>query len=143
VIIGIGSPTTAIGRANALLRYLRWAMNMLDDIFLAFREESVWNFFAYLKYSGSAATTAGGLLSAMRFAKFVMGSGSLDEILASNRIKRSADLMLAKKQAKILSVKQVVQLHHILLNGAFADFDRAAPGYLLLAVHGRCRHSAL
>lgn len=99
MIIGIGSPTTAIGRANALLRYLRWAMNMLDDIFLAFREESVWNFFAYLKYSGSAATTAGGLLSAMRFAKFVMGSGSLDEILASNRIKRSADLMYVGKEA--------------------------------------------
>ena len=44
-VIGIRSPTTAISRANALLRYLRWAMGMLGDIYRAFREESVWSYY--------------------------------------------------------------------------------------------------
>lgn len=146
-VIGIRSHTTAIGRANAMLKYLRWITNEVNDIFLAFREESVWSYFGFLKSTGSAATSASSLLSAMRYAKFVMGFETLDGILASNRIKGSADLMYVGKeylkQAKVLTVKQVTLLHNILLNDAFADFDRAAAGYLLLALYGRCRHSDL
>ena len=146
-VIGIRSPTTAISRANALLRYLRWAMGMFGDIYRAFREESVWSYFDSLATGGAAATTACSLLSALRYAKFIMGYGNFDEILSSKRLKGSADLMFVEKeslkQAKVLTVQQVNQLHKILVNDAAADYDRAAAGYLLLALYGRCRHSDL
>ena len=146
-VIGIRSPTTAISRANALLRYLRWAMGMFGDIYRAFREESVWNYFDSLATGGAAATTACSLLSALRYAKFIMGYGNLDEILSSKRLKGSSDLMFVEKeslkQAKVLTVQQVNQLHKILVDDAAADYDRAAAGYLLLALYGRCRHSDL
>ena len=146
-VIGIRSPTTAISRANALLRYLRWAMSMFGDIYMAFREESVWSYFDSLSTGGAAATTACSLLSALRYAKFIMGYGTFDEILGSKRLKGSADLMFVEKeslkQAKVLTVQQVNQLHKILVNDAAADYDGAAAGYLLLALYGRCRHSDL
>ena len=76
-----------------------------------------------------------------------MGYGNLDEILNSNRLKGSADLMFVTKehlkQSRVLTVHQVVQLHQILTNGTTADYDKAAAGYLLLALYGRCRHSDL
>ena len=144
-VIGIRSPTTAISRANSLLHYLRWAVNMFGDIYMAFREESVWSYFSNLSTEGAAATTAMTLLSALRYAKYIMGYGTFNEILNSNRLKGSADLMFVTKehlkQSRVLSVHQVVQLHQILTNEATADYDKAAAGYLLLALYGRCRHS--
>ena len=146
-VIGIRSPTTAISRANALLRYLRWAVSMFGDIYMAFREESVWSYFDSLVTGGAAATTACSLLSAIRYAKYIMGYGTFDEILGSKRLKGSADMMFVEKeslkQAKILTVQQVNQLHNILTDDAAADYDKAAAGYLLLALYGRCRHSDL
>ena len=146
-VIGIRSPTTAIGRGNALLRYLRWAVHMFGDIFKAFREESVWGYFNSLSTEGSAATAATSLLSALRYAKYIMGYNNLDEILCSKRLQGSADIMFVTKehlrQSRVLTVQQVHQLHHVLTNEAAADYDRAAAGYLLLALYGRCRHSDL
>ena len=141
-VIGIRSPTTAIGRANSLLRYLRWAVSMFGDIYIAFREGSVWSYFNNLSTEGAAS-----ILSALRYAKYIMGYGNLDEILNSNRLKGSADLMFVTKehlkQSRVLTVHQVVQLHQILTNGTTADYDKAAASYLLLALYGRCRHSDL
>ena len=146
-VIGIRSPTTAIGRGNSLLRYLRWAVSMFGDIYIAFREGSVWSYFNSLSTEGAAATTASSLLSALRYAKYIMGYGNLDDILNSNRLRGSADLMFVTKehlkQARVLTVHQVIQLHQILTNEATADYDKAAAGYLLLALYGRCRHSDL
>ena len=146
-VIGIRSPTTAIGRGNSLLRYLRWAVCMFGDIFKAFREESVWSYFNNLSTEGAAATTAASLLSALRYAKYIMGYGNLDEILNSKRLMGSADIMFVTKehlkQSRVLTVHQVIQLHQILKSDTYADYDKAAAGYLLLALYGRCRHSDL
>ena len=68
-VIGIRSPTTAIGRANSLLRYLRWAVSMFGDIYTAFREGSVWSYFNNLSTEGAAATAAASILSALRYEK--------------------------------------------------------------------------
>ena len=72
---------------------------------------------------------------------------SVDYILDSKRIKGLAHILFVGKQhlkqAKILSVGQVLEHHKLLRNEGVGDFDRAAIGYLLIALFGRCRHSDL
>ena len=87
------------------------------------------------------------MLAALRYAKFVMGFECMDTILNSKRLRGFSDIMFASKrklqQAKTLTVQQVKALHLVLENPGADSFDRAAAGFLLTAVYGRCRVSDL
>ena len=67
--------------------------------------------------------------------------------MSSNRIKGLTDIMFVNKrylkQAKVLTVAQVCELHRLVKSEGLCDVDRAAVGYLLVALYGRCRHSDL
>lgn len=145
-VIGVRSYHTAICRANAVLKFLRETFAETPDVTMPFTEEKVWRHFHRLKISGGA-TSAASMLSALRYAKYVMGFECLDTILCSKRLKGFSDIMFASKrklqQAQILTVQQVRALHYVLEKPGADKFDRAAAGFLLTALYGRCRASDL
>ena len=145
-VIGVRSYHTAICRANAVLRFLRETLETSPDVAMPFTEQLVWEHFHRLKINGGA-TSAASLLSAFRYAKFVMGIDCIDRILNSKRLKGFSDIMFAGKrkllQAQTLTVLQVKALHAVLEDQQADAFDRAAAGYLLAALYGRCRVSDL
>ena len=145
-VIGVRSYHTAICRANAVLRFLRVTLEVTPKEQMPFSEELVWRYFHHLKTSGGA-TSAASMLSAVRYAKFVMGFECMDKILNSKRLKGYSDIMFASKrklqQAQILTVQQVKSLHQVLEDPNADNFDRAAAGFMLTAVYGRCRVSDL
>ena len=116
-VIGVRSYHTAICRANAVLRFLRVTLEVTPKEQMPFSEELVWRYFHHLKTSGGA-TSAASMLSAVRYAKFVMGFECMDKILNSKRLKGYSDIMFASKrklqQAQILTVQQVKSLHQVL-----------------------------
>jgi hypothetical protein len=145
-VVGVRSYHTAICRANAVLKFLRDTLEIFPDTVMPFTEELVWLHFQRLKGTGGA-TAASSVLSAFRYAKFVMGFECMDKILNSKRLKGYSDIMFASKrklqQAQILTVQQVKSLHQVLEDPNADNFDRAAAGFMLTAVYGRCRVSDL
>ncbi|CAK8997255.1 Retrovirus-related Pol polyprotein from transposon TNT 1-94, partial [Durusdinium trenchii] len=146
-VLGVRSPTTAISRANAILRFLRWSSEMPSSADIPYTEDFAWKYVCFLKDSGYAPTSASSLLSACRYAFFVFGFECMEEIINSKRVQGLSDILFSAKrflkQARILSVLQVKALHTILSDEGFCNLDRAAAGYLIVALYGRCRHSDL
>lgn len=145
-VIGVRSYHTAICRANAVLRFLRVTLEANPKVQMPFTEDLMWRYFHHLKVSGGA-TSAAAMLSAVRYAKFIMGFECMDRILNSKRLKGYSDIMFASKrklqQALTLTVQQVKSLHRVLENPDADNFDRAAAGFMLTAIYGRCRVSDL
>ena len=143
-VIGVRSYHTC--RANAVLRFLRFTLEAEPKEQRPFSEELLWRYFHHLRSSGGA-TSAASMLSAVRYAKFVMGFECMDKILSSKRLKGFSDIMFASKrklqQAMTLTVQQVKLLHQVLEDSTADSFDRAAAGFMLTAVYGRCRISDL
>ena len=72
--------------ANAVLKFLRDTLELFPDTVLPFTKDLVWLHFQRLKGTGGA-TAASSVLSAFRYAKFVMGFECMDAILLSKRLK--------------------------------------------------------
>lgn len=146
-VLGVRSPNTAIARANPILRLLRWlACNEVSgEVFLS--EPQVWRYLKFLKDSEASPTAASSLVSALRYAKYVLGFEMLDKAVLSRRIVGLSDLLLAAKQflkqALVLTVLQVRGLHTLLENNHADIWDRALAGYTLVALYARARHSDL
>ncbi|CAE7027233.1 unnamed protein product [Symbiodinium sp. CCMP2592] len=142
--VGLRSPHTVVKRANAILAYLRWCDK--EGYEKPFCEDSVWSFISYLKKEKAAPTRAASLISALRFANFVLGL-SVSEVLASRRILGlSAQLGVKKKatnRARPLKVSEVRFMHGVLEDESAPIWDRAICAYLLLALYARARHSDL
>ncbi|CAL1169286.1 unnamed protein product [Cladocopium goreaui] len=145
-VIGVRSYHTAICRANSILKFLRETLEVFPDTTMPFTEDLVWMHFQRLKSSGGA-TSAASVLSAFRYAKFVMGFECIDAILNSKRLRGLSDILFVGKrkllQAQTLTVQQVRILHSVLESANSDKFDRAAAGFLLTALYGRCRVSDL
>jgi hypothetical protein len=145
-VVGVRSYHTAICRANAVLKFLRDTLEIFPDTVMPFTEELVWLHFQRLKGTGGA-TAASSVLSAFRYAKFVMGFECMDAILGSKRLKGLSDILFAGKrkllQAQTLTVQQVRILHSVLEDDSADAFDKAAAGFMLTALYGRCRVSDL
>ena len=146
-VIEVRSPTTAINRANCILRFYRWVADVTGPSFHPLSEQLVWDYLNDLQSKQAAPSTGASLLSAFRYSKYVFGFSTLDNILSSNRIKGLTDIMFVNKrylkQAKVLTVAQVCELHRLVKSEGLCDVDRAAVGHLLVALYGRCRHSDL
>ncbi|CAE7283292.1 unnamed protein product [Symbiodinium sp. CCMP2592] len=142
--VGLRSPHTVVKRANAILAYLRWCDK--EGYEKPFCEDSVWSFISYLKKEKAAPTRAASLISALRFANFVLGL-SVSEVLASRRILGlSAQLGVKKKatnRARPFKVSEVRFMHGVLEDESAPIWDRAICAYLLLALYARARHSDL
>eukprot|EP00435_Cladocopium_sp_Y103_P068693 s777_g32.t1 len=147
-ILGVRSKSTAVVRANAFLKFLRWretSMHKRDDCVIL--ESDAWAYLEALQELGAAPTRANSFLSACNYAKHVFGFDSLDDICSSRRLRGLADVLYVNKrplaQAKVLTVEQVEWLHQLLSAPSTHPVDRALAGYTLVALYGRCRHSDL
>ena len=146
-IIGVRSRTTAISRANALLKFFRWRADFTEDDGKPVTEQSAWSYVAKLRADGAAPTRASSFLAACGYALHVFGFKDFDCVYNSRRVRGIAEIMHSGKnplkQAKVLSVAQVVALHSLMEDKAANFIDRALAAYALLALYGRCRHSDL
>ena len=146
-VIGIRSRTTAITRANALLKFIRWRAETSENDGKDFIEQEAWQYLSELREKSAAPTRGTSFLSACAYALHVFGFSGLAPICESRRLKGIADLMHAEKaplkQALVLTVSQVRWLHDKLQDESCNTVDRAVVAYLLVALYGRCRHSDL
>ena len=146
-VIGVRSRTTAVTRANALLKFLRWRADTSENDGKEFSELEAWSYLLELRESGAAPTRGTSFLSACAYAWHVFGFSGFESICASRRLKGLAEIMHSAKtplkQALVLTVSQVKFLHEKLLDQTCNCVDRAIVAYLLIAFYGRCRHSDL
>eukprot|EP00435_Cladocopium_sp_Y103_P023573 s5393_g5.t1 len=147
-ILGVRSKSTAVSRANAILKFLRWrevSLHKRDSQHVS--EEDAWAYLGSLQELGAAPTRASSFLSACNYAKHIFGFDSWDAICTSRRLRGLADVLYVTKkpltQAKVLTVEQVKWLHQTLTADATHPVDRSFVGYILTALYGRCRHSDL
>ena len=119
-VVGVKSPATLIKRANALLSFLRWVDKSCQLVENAFEESTVWKYLCHLKESQAPATRGATMMSALRFARFVLGFDSLETVISSRRLLGLCDIMLASKrllrQSMVLTVTQVIGLRSTLWN---------------------------
>ena len=87
------------------------------------------------------------MMSALRFAHYVLGFECLESAVQSRRLIGACDIMMTGKrllcQAGTLSVAQIRRLLCILKDLRVHLVDRALAAYLLFALYGRCRNSDL
>ena len=130
--------------------FLTWCSKFPDDGQNPFREEVVWRYLSHLKETGAAPTKGECVMSAVRFARYILGFESLDSAVNSRRLIGICELMAAGK--RILRQARVLyrchrcynlQLHKMMCDGNMHLCDRAICAYILLALYGRCRHSDL
>ena len=146
-VIGIRSRTTAITRANALLKFIRWRAETSENDGKEFTEPEAWQYLTELRERNAAPTRGTSFMSACAYALHVFGFAGLEPVCNSRRLKGISELMHAEKaplkQALVLTVNQVKLLHEMLQDASCNTVDRAVVAYLLVALYGRCRHSDL
>ena len=72
--MGVKSPSTVTGRANAMLSFMRWhVINLPADSFLPLSENHAWEYVTFLQKSGAPASRASAFVQSCRFAHFVLG----------------------------------------------------------------------
>ena len=144
-VIGVKSPYTATSRANSLLAYSKWVFKHFSNVDNLFSESFVWQYFNMLRDSDAAPTVASSAMSAFRYAQHVFGFEGLGRVTLSRRLVGLSEILFAQKaalrQARVLSVSDVRMLHKVLDDSGRDAFDRAAAGFVLLGIYGRCRHS--
>ena len=124
-VIGIRSRSTAVTRANALIKFFRWRADNSDMDGKDVSEMEAWKYLVFLRESGAAPTRAASFLSACSYACHVFGFMGMEPICTSRRLKGLSELMHSAKaplrQALVLTVSQVAflrgQSHHCI----FAD----------------------
>lgn len=146
-VVGLRSPYTVIKRANTLLGFVHWCSKHLPGVANPFDEDTIWTYLNDLRSTNAAPTKGDSVMSAMRFAYYILGFDSLERAVVSRRLVGICELMSAGKkalkQARALTVGQVRRLHRLLRDEDMHKCDRAICAYLLLALYGRCRHSDL
>ncbi|CAE7221237.1 unnamed protein product [Symbiodinium sp. CCMP2592] len=142
--VGVKSPHTIHKRAASFWTFVRW-LDVHEPLAPSrLHEVQVWNFVQFLKETSAPASKAASVLSAFRFAHFVLGF-RLSGIVDSKRIAGATEQQLVNVrklcQAKDLTVSQVLELHARLESGALHCFDRALLASLLIRLYARARPS--
>lgn len=140
-VIGARSSTTAISRANSILKYLRWA-NGRDEVLDPQSEATAWEYVKFLKTSGAAATAGSTWISSIRYAVFVSGYKKMEAIVDSRRVVGQCDKDTLK-QADPFTVSQVKELHRMLDSEQMDKYDKAFVAFLIVAIYSRSRRSDL
>ena len=134
---------TLLRRSGSLTKFINW----LDKNHLKWPadEKAAYGYVVFLASSESAGATApAAFLSAVGFAKHVLGLAGADQILSSARIKgavhRKYILKKPLKQRPPLTVEMVAGLEEYLFSDA-SLIDKCAAGFFLFCLHGRLRFS--
>ena len=144
--MGVKSPSTVTGRANAMLSFMRWhVINLPADSFLPLSENHAWEYVTFLQKSGAPASRASAFVQSCCFAHFVLGVRGAIDIFSSGRITGLSDIQLAgkavTKQARPLTVFEMQRLHNIASSADRHLKDKVIASHLLLMAYCRCRHS--
>ena len=144
--LGVKSPaTTAKQHADAILSLYRWSITQGISDLLPFSEPVVWEYDLYIKESNAAPTKFMTLTRALRFAHYIFRVQGASECIESGRVLGLADSLFVSKrllkQAKPLSVAQVVKLHEICDDAKTHPVAAACAGFLLTCLYGRARQS--
>ena len=127
-------------------RFRRWVELVEDFNAESFALPTVTNYVGFLKASKAAGHSASSFMSALRFARHILGF-RIDQILMSRRLAGFSEQLLASKEVydppPPLQVEQVLRLHELLRSEDLHPYDRAAVARILFALYGRCRHSDL
>lgn len=146
-IVGVRSPHTITKRADSLFSFLRWFTRHVPNEPLSFDEQVIWRFFKHLRELNSAPIKISPCMSAFRFARYVLGVKSFKNAVSSRRLSGLAEITLAGKrplkQAKVLTVVQVLKLRTMLSSPEIFMMDKVLIGYTLFALYAPCRHSDL
>ena len=140
-MMGNKSPLTILKRANSLLSLLRWADSLGSCT--VFSEATVWRFLQHLQ-SNEGTSQGSDLLSALRFAEFVLEFGTIAKCISRRCVGLAAQMSSSKpflKQADPLPVSDVKVLHDLLCCSQAHSFDRALAGFCLLCIYGPARVS--
>ena len=144
--VGVRSPFTVRKRAYALQGFRRWVELAEDFGPASFELSTVTGYVSFLKETKASGYTAASFMSALRFARHVLGF-KIDNILTSRRLAGLSEQMLASKDVydppPPLQVEQVLQLHELLRSEGMHPYDQAAVARILFALYGRCRRSDL
>eukprot|EP00435_Cladocopium_sp_Y103_P015189 s176_g3.t1 len=147
-LCGFRSPNTVLKRADSLLKYIRWHRSFYyhrdpmpfktDEI-----SEYIWEKFQdKVSYS-----TLSSFAESVNFGVHVLGMKAAQQLLINQFSKGIIDQAAAKrpgrKQARPLTVKEIMFLEGCLRDSGLDVRDRFAAGVFLFAVYARCRWSDL
>ncbi|CAE7516940.1 unnamed protein product [Symbiodinium sp. CCMP2592] len=142
-VFGLRSPRTAIKRANALLRCLRWHQKE-RSVTWPWDRESVT---AFVKSLGESASAVSSLFEAINFAHHVMDVPFCDDLLNDRRLQGRARRLAGEKpevkQQEPLKVELVAKLEKTVASEALCDVDTYVLGGELFALYSRSRWSDL
>ena len=136
--------STINARANSLMRFASWAKANMPCVF-PLTEQAVYAYFEARKDT-AAATTFRSLLSAIAFAKHVVGLAGAESIYLSGRVRGLASRLYMQKrklkQRNPLRVADVLLLERISCKLTARSLqDRVAAGYFLFLLYARARYS--
>ena len=142
-VFGLKSPRTAIKRANALLRCLRWHQREHDFVW-PWDSTSVT---AFVKSLGDSVCAVSGFFEAINFAHHVMGLPFHADILADRRLQGRAKRLAGERpeatQQTPLTVEAVAKLEKLVAGRLLCTVDTYVLGGLLFALFSRSRWSDL
>ncbi|CAE7298810.1 unnamed protein product [Symbiodinium sp. CCMP2592] len=142
-VFGLRSPRTAIKRANALLRCLRWHQKE-RSVTWPWDRESVT---AFVKSLGESSSAVSSLFEAINFAHHVMDVPFCDDLLNDRRLQGRARRLAGEKpevkQQEPLKVELVARLEKTVAGEALCDVDTYVLGGELFALYSRSRWSDL
>ena len=146
-IIGVRSRSTAISRANSLLKFFRWRATTTNDDGKPVTEKDAWGYLSHLRDEGAAPTRASGFMAACGYAVHVFVFSDFAEVYNSRRLRGLSDILYSLKkplkQARVLTVSEVLQLHAMVNDEGVNHVDRALAAYAIVALYTRSRHSDL
>ena len=142
-VFGLRSPRTAIKRANALLRCMRWHQKEKRETW-PWNRESLTEF---VKSLGESASAVSNLFESINFAHHVMDVPFCDEILRDRRLQGRARRLQGEKpevkQQEALEVELVARLEKLVAGQTLCDVDTYVLGGELFALYSRSRWSDL
>ena len=143
-IMGAKSPSTVIKRANALLAFYRWHATVFTGHCIPFQENQNLDIHQTPSFHWGCTYSCNILHSSPTICKVHSTVRLCPDI---RRIIGQAELMLSKKaptrQARPLTVREVVRLHEIAIAPEEPLVNRVAATHFLLMIYGRCRNSDL
>ena len=142
---GLKSPKTVLKRGQDLKRFVCFVQES-RGAWWPVREQDMLQYMEAMARNEASKSTGKDLLSALRFYKYVLGAYfDLDQVLTVVTVGKSKRILVGrklKKQARVLSVREVQRLEEFLQSGANV-LDRCYAGCLLFAIYGRCSWSDL
>ena len=146
-VFGNRSPNTDLRRGNCMLKFLKWYRELRFALCpFPLHEGDVEEHLEFLRRSGSGPSSLTGFVEALNFCEHVVGiKGVGDKVsMESKKILEMSDLNRAeKKQARVLTVREVEAMEKLLSDEDEELAERFAAGAMLFALYSRSRLSDL